>query len=60
MSLPMFLGSGAGAASSLAFLAKKNIKFYFPATTEQNIARVIFFRKPSDYSFNTSPLVSQF
>ena len=28
----------------------KNIKFYFPATTEQNIARVNLFRKPSDSS----------
>jgi len=32
----------------MAFLAKKNIKFYFPATMEQNIARVNLFRKPSD------------
>ena len=29
---------------------KKNIKFYFPATTEQNIARVNLFHKPSDSS----------
>jgi len=29
---------------------KKNIKFYFPATTEQNIARVNLFRKPSNSS----------
>jgi hypothetical protein len=28
----------------------KNIKFYFPATTEQNITRVKLFRKPSDSS----------
>jgi len=30
------------------FWRKKNIKFYFPATTEQNIARVNLFRKPSN------------
>jgi hypothetical protein len=29
------------------FGGKKNIKFFFPATTEQNIARVNLFRKPS-------------
>jgi len=27
-----------------------NIKFYFPATTEQNIAHVILFHKPCDSS----------
>jgi hypothetical protein len=32
------------------FGGKKNIKFYFPATTEQNIARINLFRKPSDSS----------
>ena len=35
-------------AGIYGFLAKKNIKFYFPATTELNIARVNLFRKPSD------------
>ena len=29
---------------------KKHINFYFPATTEQNIAHVNLFRKPSDSS----------
>ena len=29
---------------------KKKHQFYFPATTEQNIARVNLFRKPSDSS----------
>ncbi len=29
---------------------KKNIKFYFPTTMEQNIARVNLFRKSSDSS----------
>jgi hypothetical protein len=32
------------------FWQEKNIKFHFPATTEQNIARVNLFRKPSDSS----------
>ena len=36
--------------SSTAFLAEKNINFYFPATTEQIIAHVKLFRKPSDSS----------
>ncbi len=45
-----FLGGGVGTTSqqtSKAFLTGKNIKFFFPATTEQNIARVNLFRKPS-------------
>jgi hypothetical protein len=29
---------------------KLNIKFYFPATTEQNIAHVNLFHEPSDSS----------
>jgi hypothetical protein len=29
---------------------EKNIKFYFPTTTEQNIAHVNLFRKPSGSS----------
>jgi hypothetical protein len=34
-----------------SFLAeKKNIKFLFPANTEENIARVNLLRKPSDSS----------
>jgi hypothetical protein len=42
---------GGGAALIYGFSGgKKNIKFYFPATTEQNIARVYLFRKPSDSS----------
>jgi hypothetical protein len=32
------------------FWRGKNIKFYFPATTEQNIAHVNLFRKPSNSS----------
>jgi hypothetical protein len=32
------------------FWQEKNIKFHFPATMEQNIARVNLFRKPSDSS----------
>jgi hypothetical protein len=35
-------------AASTAFLAKKKHQVYFPATTEQSIARVNLFRKPSN------------
>ena len=34
----------------LFWQGKKSIKFYFPATTEQNFACVNLFRKPSDSS----------
>ncbi len=33
--------------TSTAFLAEKKTSSFFPATTEQNIARVNLFRKPS-------------
>jgi hypothetical protein len=33
--------------TSTAFLAQKKTSSFFPATTEQNIARVNLFRKPS-------------
>jgi hypothetical protein len=33
--------------TSTAFLAEKKISIFFPATTEQNIARVNLFREPS-------------
>jgi hypothetical protein len=45
--------------TSTAFLAGKKHQVFFPATTEQNIARVNLFRKPS-ISFYLMAIVAIF
>ncbi len=47
MDVPIITPTTTSQQTSMAFLAEKNTSSFFPATTEQNIARVNLFRKPS-------------